>query len=282
MLYQKLLMNERPYFVSVSEMKKFETHRHPDMEFNFCLKGSYNIKINNTTVHMTEGDFAMIGPMVSHEVPENRDCAALIIIVGTTLLSEYFDHFCNSDFTNVFFHLCSDENKVLYDLLNETADLYENPTDFSELILRGNVYKISAYVLETFVNKDTLPQISKQLRTVANIEKALELIYYHYKEDLSVEYIADLCGYSKTNFCKIFKKITGFTFHNFLNQHRIQVVCDLLNETDRSIEEIAAETGFANAKSLCKVFKQQMNCSPGQYRKRMPSSPRSLSVHNFS
>lgn len=270
MLYQKLLMNERPYFISISDMNAFEIHRHPDMEFNFCLKGSYDIKINNTNIHMQEGDFALIGPMVSHEVPEsqNNDCSSLLIIVGTTLLSEYFTYFCNSNFTNVLLHLSPNDDKPLYDLLHETADLYKNPTNFSELILRANIYKISAYILEAIAIKDSLPHVSKNLRTIANIEKALDLIYYHYKDELHIETIADSCGYSKSTFCKTFKKITGSTFHNFLNSHRINVACDLLNETDRSIEDIAVETGFANSKCLCKVFKQQMNCSPGQFRRK--------------
>ena len=39
-------------------------------------------------------------------------------------------------------------------------------------------------------------------------EKALELIYYSYKEQITVEQAAELTGYSKSNFCKIFKIIS--------------------------------------------------------------------------
>ncbi len=130
-------------------------------EFNYCLKGTYDIKINNATLCMNEGDFAMIAPMVSHEVLKNehRDGTSLVIVVGATLLSEYFEHFYSSDFTNIHFHLTPDGNRQLYDLLHETADLYRNSTDFSELIIRGNIYKICAYILST------------------NIESMLHVIY---------------------------------------------------------------------------------------------------------
>lgn len=270
MLYQKLLMNEHPYFVTVWDVQRFEKHRHPDIEFNFCLKGSYAIKINNTVYPMNEGDLAISLPMSSHEILCNDDnhVKALTIVVGTTLLSEYFEYFYKTDITNFHFHLTSKTNKMLYDLLYETARLRENPTDYSELIIRGNLHKICACILEDFVSSSSTENISKGLRSVSNIEKALELIYHHYTDELRIEDIADMCGYSKSNFCKIFKNITGTTFHNFLNSHRVQVACDLLNETNHSIEDIAGEAGFADAKSLCRVFKKNMNCTPGEYRKK--------------
>lgn len=270
MLYQKLLMNERPYFVSVDNVKGFEKHRHPDIEINYCLNGTYDIKINNTVFNMNEGDFIVIAPMASHEILEN-ECGngkSLTIVVGTTLLSEYFEYFYKTDSSNFFFHLNPKDNQNLFNLLCETAHLHENHTEFSELMIRGNLYKICAYILQGFISQTDTSHTFKNLRSVTNIEKALELIYYHYTDELRIEHIADLCGYSKSNFCKIFKNITGKTFHNFLNYHRVQVACDLLRETDIAVEDIAEEVGFADAKSLCRVFKQHMNCTPGNFRKK--------------
>lgn len=269
MLYQKLLMKEHPYSVTVWNVDKFEKHRHPDIELNFCLKGCYTIKINHNTYTMKEGDLAISLPMFSHEIicRENTFAKSLTIVVGTTLLSEYFEYFCKTDITDYHFHLDSKNNKALYDLLCETAGLRENPSDYSELIIRGNLHKICALVLENFIATQKTEDISKSLRAVSNIEKALELIYHHFTEELRIEDVANLCGYSKSNFCKNFKNITGTTFHNFLNEHRVRVAQDLLNETNSSIEEIAIESGFPDSKSLCRVFKKVTNSTPGEYRR---------------
>ncbi len=263
-------MNEHPYYVYVGSMPTFEKHRHPDIEINYCISGSYKAKINKTTYDMKPGDIVLASPMSAHEIlsAQEKNSKALVIVVGTTLLSEYFEYFRNLDSSSFIVHLDKDKDGMLCALLEETANLRDNPTDFSELELRGNLYKICALLLSKLSHGSNLEKLSKNLHSVSNIEKALEKIYHNYNEDLKVEEMAELCAYSASNFCKVFKKITGTTFHNFLNDHRVQVACDLLKETNVSVESIAYTVGFANTKTLCRVFKSIMNCSPGQYRKK--------------
>ena len=109
---------------------------------------------------------------------------------------------------------------------------------------------------------------SKEIRLVSNIEKALELIYDEYATNLTVERAAEVCGYGKSNFCKIFRRITGDTFHNVLNRYRITMACNLLDKTNYSVEQIATEVGFSEIKTLCRVFKSFMGMTTGEYRKK--------------
>ena len=110
-------------------------------------------------------------------------------------------------------------------------------------------------------------QKNRRLHDIKKIDKALETIYNSYFMPLNIESVSASCGYSKSNFCKIFKNITGNTFHDTLNRHRIEIACTLLGETNDSIEKIAQETGFADAKSFCRVFRKIMGKSAGEYRK---------------
>ena len=91
---------------------------------------------------------------------------------------------------------------------------------------------------------------------VANIKKALEMIYYDHSKPLTVDDAAEATGYGKSNFCKIFKMITGDTFHNVLNSQRVESACGLLSETNMSISEIAATVGFGETKSFCRIFRR--------------------------
>lgn len=99
------------------------------------------------------------------------------------------------------------------------------------------------------------------------IDHALEIIHNQYPDPLTVDTTSRLCGYSKSNFCRIFKKITGNTFHNALNRRRVDVACALLRQTDAPIEQIAQETGFVDAKSFCRVFKSLTGITARDYRK---------------
>ncbi|MBQ6824575.1 MAG: helix-turn-helix transcriptional regulator, partial [Clostridia bacterium] len=152
-------------------------------------------------------------------------------------------------------------------LLRETAALHRSEEVFCELSIKGNVYKICALLLQMLNLTEVENTQNKKRTDLKKIDQALEQIYNYYNEPLTVEEVSAFCGYGKSNFCKIFKSITGNTFHYTLNQHRVEVACMLLKESDQTVEEIARDTGFADAKSFCRVFKQFMNQSAGAYRK---------------
>ena len=267
MLYQKLLMGKRPYYAVFSKMMGFEQHRHAELELIYNVSGSFNFIINKENYVLNPGDLAIVGSMTAHEVkcPAGSDSHALVIDVGPVFLSGYFDIISSLSISNPVLKLTDGKLK---EYLDETVELFRNPPQFHDLMISGNLFRICACILDTVTSENTTSRTSKALRSVSNIEKALELISTDYSSAISIEYVAMLCGYSKSNFCKIFKNITGETFHNLLNQHRINIACTLLKETVLPVEAIALQTGFADAKIFCRVFKTIMGTSPGRYRKQ--------------
>ena len=89
-----------------------------------------------------------------------------------------------------------------------------------------------------------------------NTEKALELICYDYKEHITVERAAALTGYSRNNFCTIFKKVVGESFHRALNRQRVECAAQLLQVSDLSVAAVATEVGFTESKAFCRVFRK--------------------------
>ncbi len=271
MLYQKLLMGERPYNLNISSMKGFEEHRHSEIEINFCLKGHYDILIDKNLYEINEGEFVFIGSMTPHEIPvlPNIDCQNLSMKIGPMLLSEYFEVLSGKAPENPVFSF--KEEPYLNELVDETASLCQNPQDFSELMIRGNIFKIYAIIMKQIVSADTNPHTSKPLHNVINIENALQLIHTRYSDNLTIDEAARICGYSQSSFCKIFKNITGETFHNMLNNQRIKVAGNLLKETNLSVESVALQAGFSDSKSFCRVFKNIIGVTPGAYRNEKDS-----------
>ncbi len=273
MIYQKILTDGMPYQLLLSELGAFTEHRHADIEFNYCIKGSFDIIIDKKKYHVNEGEVSLISPMTSHEIPDcdSEERQVFTTIVGATFLREHFGAFSKSVFsTNVLsLNEPTETNKKLRQLLDETVELYQNPTRNSNLIITGNLYKIFAFLIDELTELSEGEQEEKRdLRMVANIEKALELIYYDYTKPISIADAALATGYGKSNFCKIFKNIVGDSFHNVLNHQRIKSSYGLLSETNMSITEIAQEVGFGEAKTFCRVFKSVAGVTPGVYRKQ--------------
>lgn len=274
MIYQKMLIGETPYFVFLNHAEPFESHRHHEMELSFCLEGSYNIACEGREYTLTAGDLALIPSMAAHAVPPQPESGrkALTLELGYPLLGEYFNLLVNKgsdciivkneDFNShwTFRELC--------DCLKQTAMLKENNSiDFAELLIKSNLYKISALLFQLLNERSIINIPHKRTDDVKKIDLALEAIYNRYSEPLDIENISNLCGYSKSNFCKIFKNVTGDTFHNCLNNRRVEIACALLRESDVTVEEVALKTGFLDSKSFCRVFKKAVGLTAGEYRK---------------
>ena len=260
MLYQKLLIGNRPYFVAIGSTPAFETHQHPEIEISYCMEGSYDIICEKNHYRLNAGDFAVIGPMAVHEFPETGGkCKRLTVELGYAFLGAYYEAFTLTG-CQVF------RETGVVELLEETAVLRCSESAFSELALQGNLYKISALLLEA-LQADARQVPSRTLYDLRKIDKALEQIYNSYYEPLTVETVSASCGYSKSNFCKIFKSITGDTFHNTLNRHRIEIACDLLRSGALTVEAVAAKTGFADSKSFCRAFRRITGRTAMAYKK---------------
>lgn len=266
-----MLLDQHPYYICNPSgvVGEFEKHRHPEIEFNYCYKGEYSIIIDNEEIVLKQGELLIVSSMEAHEYPgkKSEDCRALVFEVGPIFLTEYFDLLANIASQNPIIKVDEENNKELYDIFCEIIALQETDMEFSGLALKGDLYKICSYLLRELKIINPSPQLKAKKHLVANIEKALELIQYRYSSALSVEEVAEICGYSKGNFCKTFKNITGDTFHHFLNKYRIKMACMLLDLTDYSVDTIASEVGFADAKAFCRVFKSIKGMTTGEYRK---------------
>jgi len=279
LLYQNIRTEVSPYQVGVGPMSGFREHRHADIEINYAIKGSFEATVNKKTYTINQGELLLISPMAAHSFPfrytEGRQ--VLTLIVGVSFLKKFFSYFTHTKQDAYVINLddASDNGKKLTSLLNETVELHEEKQEINELLVRGNIYKICAYLINIINDPDLRESFhSKEMTKVANIEKALDLIYYDYANPLTVNDAAELTGYGKSNFCKIFKKITGDTFHNALNRRRVESACALLSETDLSISRISEEVGFGETKSLCRVFRLEMGMTPLEYRKSAHISDR--------
>ena len=281
MFYQNILNDVSPYRARVGSLPGFDEHRHADIEINYCIKGSFEVVINKKKYTVNEGELCLISPMAAHSFPYDKcnDREVLTIIVGVSFLKNFFSYFSHASLISPVITNSDPENSVspfekLQPILAETAELctVTNTIDTknNDLLIRGNLYKICSYLIDIISISSSAQNIeSKEMIKVANIEKALQMIYYDYAEHLTVEYAAEVTGYGKSNFCKVFKKITGDTFHNVLNKQRVECACGLLAQTDLSISEIAVQVGFAESKTFCRIFKSITDQTPGNYRKNI-------------
>lgn len=101
------------------------------------------------------------------------------------------------------------------------------------------------------------------------IAKARAFITEHQTEALSLGRVAKAANVSSYYLCKLFKKIAGISFTEYVTRLRIEKSKNLLLNPNLRISEIAFEVGFQSLTHFNRVFKKILGRSPTQYRAQL-------------
>jgi len=104
------------------------------------------------------------------------------------------------------------------------------------------------------------------------ITKAKKFIEEHQTEDISLSDVAKAVNTSTFYFCKMFRKVTGINFTDYLARLRIERAKNLLLNPNLRISEIAFEVGFQSLTHFNRVFKRVLGQSPTDYRLQLSAS----------
>lgn len=101
------------------------------------------------------------------------------------------------------------------------------------------------------------------------VKKVITFLINHYKENLLLKDISDQVGLSPFYLERLFKQETSETPRTYLEKIRIDKAAHLLKCTNLTNLEICYEIGFRSPSNFYKVFRNQKNCSPSEYRKEL-------------
>jgi AraC-like DNA-binding protein len=90
----------------------------------------------------------------------------------------------------------------------------------------------------------------------------------HSEEKINFPQLAKNICMDQTSLCRFFKRATGRTMTNYVNELRLGLASELLTNTDLSILEIALRVGFENYSHFCRQFRRIKGCTPRALRKQ--------------
>lgn len=89
----------------------------------------------------------------------------------------------------------------------------------------------------------------------------------NYMYDITLEQLADIAGYSKYHFSRIFKQYNSMSYLQYINARRTKAAEHLLLEPDISITEVAMRSGFKSLTTFNRIFKEIKHCTPSDFKK---------------
>jgi AraC-like DNA-binding protein len=101
------------------------------------------------------------------------------------------------------------------------------------------------------------------------ITKARAYIHEHQTEEIKLGHVAKAVNMSSYYFCKMFKRVTGINFTDYVARIRIEKSKNLLLNPNLRVSEIAFEVGFQSLTHFNRVFKKILGQSPTEYRAQL-------------
>jgi YesN/AraC family two-component response regulator len=98
------------------------------------------------------------------------------------------------------------------------------------------------------------------------IQQAVRFINDNYRTDICLDNVAREAGMSPAHFSRIFKKVMGLPYQDYLNGRRITKAKYLLRTSPRNVTEIAFSLGFADPTGFGRIFKKLTGHTPSAYR----------------
>jgi AraC-like DNA-binding protein len=131
--------------------------------------------------------------------------------------------------------------------------------------------------LDYIANIKNLPTLSNESIVPTNTKngKRIDTVFNYtinsYSNQITLDIVANLIHMSVPAFCKFFKQSTRKTYIQYLNEIRIGNACNLLQETELSVNEIGYSCGYNTLANFHKQFLKIKNTQPHVYRKQFNS-----------
>ncbi|CAG7621473.1 HTH-type transcriptional activator RhaS [Paenibacillus solanacearum] len=94
----------------------------------------------------------------------------------------------------------------------------------------------------------------------------IQHVHKNYLEKLTLEELSAKFGVSPAYISRLFKKLTGCGFLEYLHTLRIRRASSLLLLTDMAITDVSSEAGFESLRTFWRVFKEMKRMTPGEFR----------------
>lgn len=251
----------------------FANHWHTALEIIMPVENNYVAHILSETYVLEPGDIFIIPAGTIHSLQAPPEGSRLIFIFELNLLSQLPGyHYIQS--------LLSQPMKISYDddpdyyvseakLILQLAEYYWSRSITKEMKLYACLLSFFANVGEK--NFGAVPASAgtssiKNSSVVRQLTMALDYIDEHYSESITLEQAAQIAGFSKFYFTRLFKEYTNHTFYEYLTEKRIRAAEQMLLVPKFPVTEVSIQAGFSSLSSFNRTFKRSKGCSPTEYR----------------
>ncbi|MEH7418311.1 helix-turn-helix domain-containing protein [Neobacillus drentensis] len=255
--------------VSVMNRKSNLEHAHRDIELIYMIKGQLQVKITNNIYHLNTSDFILVNSNEFHSFQSQKDNLFVVFHFNYSELSSLLIQ-RNLLFTcNSIAHPSPYDQKLRF-VIEELLTIYmkQNNNVFVEFLEKALKF-ISILKVNCLKKREIEIGNSTVISQNERLTDIIEYIHSNYRDQITLEEVARLHYISVPYLSKIFKKQTGKTVSQYLNEIRLAYAVNELENSNKPITRIALDNGFPYLAAFNRVFYEYYQLKPVEYRKKM-------------
>ena len=273
--YETVVYDAKKYVMLYDNVQNepYPIHWHDAVEIIMPLKNEYKITVGETEYILPENDVLIVPPGELHSMPAIPG-RRLIFQCDNSVLSEVtvLEPVTRVMVAPVVINsaLNKDLNKLAQKTMLDIHSLYSSNNELSDV-------KIYLKVIELFIAISELQLQQQKVIMDCDDEKlgeynekfgtVLKYIDNNYMYDITLDQLADVAGYSKYHFSRIFKQYNSMSYLQYINARRTKAAETLLLDPDIPITEVAMRSGFKSLTTFNRIFKDIKHCTPTDFKK---------------
>ncbi len=257
------------------EIEDFPKHWHIPVEIIMPTIGAYYLDLEDRTITIEENEIAIIGSCVIHSLraPVEYIGHRVIFQADLSLFQSLKELTAVLALISPVMIISPTTAPNIYDkvrdLLMQISKEYKEAGSLYEAAIYTKILELFILIGHDYINyqeRFVNSKIQKQQEYADKFIFVCNYITEHCTEDLSLDEVARIAGFSKYHFSRLFKQFTNETFYKYLNQRRIEYAERLLANSEFSVTEVALQAGFPSLSAFIRMFKLFKQCTPTEFR----------------
>lgn len=263
------------------EYEDYPEHWHTGIEMIMPVENGYTVCAGKENYELRENDVIIINTGILHSLKAPETGKRIILQFSASLLYSVKEMETLLALLPPIVYIPYDaKDEKLYEFVRSRMDRivteYDEKKTFRESLIYAQLIEmfvtLGRVVMEGLYEKNEIVsdgQATKHKEYMETVMGACNYINQHYQENITLEEVASVSGFSKFHFTRIFKQCMDMTFYEYLNERRITKAEELLYTTVLSVTDIAMQSGFSSISAFNRTFKTMKGCSPSEYRNKL-------------
>lgn len=273
-----------PFYIETecSDNKRHElSHWHNSIELIEVLDGHYHCHVNEEHFITQKGQLCIINKGRIHRIMQEMQGTQEHCLKKTLIFNpddivqdkESYEKYIlplmqDDAFSHMQFFAHKGIGKEIVQLIDTIDDLNTRKPEGFELEAMALLYMLVRRLYLAYERKKH--ELSDTYNSNIHIQRRMTtFIYEHFGEKIGLDDIAAAGNISRSTCIRFFNEYTGKSPIDFLNSYRLEVSCQLLQNDNQRITDIAQRCGFTQQSYYNRMFRKEFGLTPNEWRKQL-------------